>query len=250
MLCDTVYSRAKLWLNNRIILLTCDPLDICFQTERIMCMTGWQGKEAPILVGTTFPCITRITVKVRLLKAYFFFPHSSHSSRDIDPRHATSLSPPGRRTFPRIRRPQGNLFTLVPSRRSLNGSEESLGSWQLVDAQGRLRPQERPVAHKCESLSIPTINKMYFTIYYILDKQIIHCMVQGPIPALIFFTKYVQTLNMWVLTKETKCCLVLLTSDSIHLKRMIYACLFWKCNWLSQRCPFYNICKIAYCMLL
>uniref|UniRef100_A0A674NEY8 Mitogen-activated protein kinase kinase kinase 3 n=1 Tax=Takifugu rubripes TaxID=31033 RepID=A0A674NEY8_TAKRU len=37
----------------------------------------------------------------------------------------------GRRTFPRIRRPQGNLFTLVPSRRSLNGSEESLGSWQL-----------------------------------------------------------------------------------------------------------------------
>lgn len=56
----------------------------------------------------------------------------------------------GRRTFPRIRRPQGNLFTLVPSRRSLNGSEESLGSWQLVDAQGRLRPQERSVAHKCE----------------------------------------------------------------------------------------------------
>ncbi|KAB5553673.1 hypothetical protein PHYPO_G00041310 [Pangasianodon hypophthalmus] len=31
----------------------------------------------------------------------------------------------GRRTFPRIRRPQGNLFTLVPSRRSLNGSEET-----------------------------------------------------------------------------------------------------------------------------
>ncbi|XP_011602590.2 mitogen-activated protein kinase kinase kinase 3 isoform X1 [Takifugu rubripes] len=57
----------------------------------------------------------------------------------------------GRRTFPRIRRPQGNLFTLVPSRRSLNGSEESLGSWQLVDAQGRLRPQERSVAHKSPS---------------------------------------------------------------------------------------------------
>ncbi|KAI2666281.1 Mitogen-activated protein kinase kinase kinase 3 [Labeo rohita] len=46
----------------------------------------------------------------------------------------------GRRTFPRIRRPQGNLFTLVPSRRSLNGSEESLGSWQLVDTQARLPP--------------------------------------------------------------------------------------------------------------
>ncbi|XP_051905256.1 mitogen-activated protein kinase kinase kinase 3 [Hippocampus zosterae] len=55
----------------------------------------------------------------------------------------------GRRTFPRIRRPQGNLFTLVPSRRSLNGSEESIGSWQLMDTQGRLRPQERPVVtHK------------------------------------------------------------------------------------------------------
>uniref|UniRef100_A0A4W6CEY2 Mitogen-activated protein kinase kinase kinase 3 n=1 Tax=Lates calcarifer TaxID=8187 RepID=A0A4W6CEY2_LATCA len=55
----------------------------------------------------------------------------------------------GRRTFPRIRRPQGNLFTLVPSRRSLNGSEESLGSWQLVDAQGRLRPQDRSVLRVC-----------------------------------------------------------------------------------------------------
>ncbi|XP_055049953.1 mitogen-activated protein kinase kinase kinase 3 [Misgurnus anguillicaudatus] len=54
----------------------------------------------------------------------------------------------GRRTFPRIRRPQGNLFTLVPSRRSLNGSEESVGSWQLVDAKARLRPQDRPVPHK------------------------------------------------------------------------------------------------------
>ncbi|XP_027016912.1 mitogen-activated protein kinase kinase kinase 3 [Tachysurus fulvidraco] len=50
----------------------------------------------------------------------------------------------GRRTFPRIRRPQGNLFTLVPSRRSLNGSEESLGSWQHVDAHSRLRPKDRP----------------------------------------------------------------------------------------------------------
>nr|XP_019949768.1 PREDICTED: mitogen-activated protein kinase kinase kinase 3 [Paralichthys olivaceus] len=60
----------------------------------------------------------------------------------------------GRRTFPRIRRPQGNLFTLVPSRRSLNGSEESLGSWQLVDAQGRLRPQDRSVAHKSPSAPV------------------------------------------------------------------------------------------------
>ncbi|KAM9745657.1 mitogen-activated protein kinase kinase kinase 3 [Menidia menidia] len=60
----------------------------------------------------------------------------------------------GRRTFPRIRRPQGNLFTLVPSRRSLNGSEESVGSWQLVDTQGRLRPQDRSVAHKSPSAPV------------------------------------------------------------------------------------------------
>lgn len=38
----------------------------------------------------------------------------------------------------------------MPSRRSLNGSEESLGSWQLVDTQARLRPKDRPVPHKCE----------------------------------------------------------------------------------------------------
>ncbi|KAM8824806.1 mitogen-activated protein kinase kinase kinase 3 [Synchiropus picturatus] len=60
----------------------------------------------------------------------------------------------GRRTFPRIRRPQGNLFTLVPSCRSLNGSEDSLGSWQLLDVQGRLRPQDRPVAHKSPSAPV------------------------------------------------------------------------------------------------
>ncbi|MBN3296466.1 M3K3 kinase, partial [Amia calva] len=58
----------------------------------------------------------------------------------------------GRRTFPRIRRPQGNLFTLVPSLRALNGSEEGLGpSWQLSDSQGRLRTQERSVPHKSPS---------------------------------------------------------------------------------------------------
>lgn len=60
----------------------------------------------------------------------------------------------GRRTFPRIRRPQGNLFTLVPSRRLINGSEESVGSWQLVDAQGRLRTQDRAVPHKSPSAPV------------------------------------------------------------------------------------------------
>lgn len=144
-------------------------------------MTGWQGKEAPILVGTMSPCIIRTTVKVRRLGSRL---HSSTlpgllcflvvlslctvsslnlpCSCDINPSQPLSCSRSGRRTFPRIRRPQGNLFTLVPSRRSLNGSEESLGSWQLVDAQGRLRPQDRSVARKCECEARRTHNKMSF----------------------------------------------------------------------------------------
>ncbi|XP_037111811.1 mitogen-activated protein kinase kinase kinase 3 isoform X1 [Syngnathus acus] len=68
--------------------------------------------------------------------------------------HQKDLSE-GRRTFPRIRRPQVNLFTLVPSRRSLNGSEESIGSRQPMDGRGRLRPpQERPVARKSPSAPV------------------------------------------------------------------------------------------------
>ncbi|KAG7459766.1 hypothetical protein MATL_G00214220 [Megalops atlanticus] len=68
----------------------------------------------------------------------------------VSPQHKDHSE--GRRTFPRIRRPQGNLFTLVPSRRSLNGSEDSLGSgWQLADMQGRLRPQDRGTPHKSPS---------------------------------------------------------------------------------------------------
>nr|XP_023655621.1 mitogen-activated protein kinase kinase kinase 3-like [Paramormyrops kingsleyae]XP_023655623.1 mitogen-activated protein kinase kinase kinase 3-like [Paramormyrops kingsleyae] len=60
----------------------------------------------------------------------------------------------GRRTFPRIRRAQGNLFTLVPSSRSLNNSEESLGSaWQVLEAEGQLRPKERTLP--CKSPSAP-----------------------------------------------------------------------------------------------
>ncbi len=133
---------------------------MCFQTGRITCMTGWQGKEAPILAGTMSRCTIRTTVKVRRWESYFrsficvlslCWSVASVNLSWYSPQcRPLSLSPSGRRTFPRIRRPQGNLFTLVPSRRSLNGSEESLGSWQLVDTQGRLRPQERSVAHKCE----------------------------------------------------------------------------------------------------
>ncbi|XP_053122275.1 mitogen-activated protein kinase kinase kinase 3 [Hemicordylus capensis] len=46
----------------------------------------------------------------------------------------------GRRTFPRIRRHQGNLFTLVPSSRSLSTNGENLGlTVQYLDPRGRLR---------------------------------------------------------------------------------------------------------------
>lgn len=71
------------------------------------------------------------------------------------------LSPPGRRTFPRIRRHQGNLFTLVPSSRSLSTNGENLGlALQYLDPRGRLRSadsenalgvQERNIATKCRS---------------------------------------------------------------------------------------------------
>lgn len=71
------------------------------------------------------------------------------------------ISPPGRRTFPRIRRHQGNLFTLVPSSRSLSTNGENLGlALQYLDPRGRLRSadsenalgvQERNIATKCRS---------------------------------------------------------------------------------------------------
>lgn len=66
----------------------------------------------------------------------------------------------GRRTFPRIRRHQGNLFTLVPSSRSLSTNGENMGvAVQYLDPRGRLRSadsenalsvQERNVPTKCE----------------------------------------------------------------------------------------------------
>uniref|UniRef100_A0A7N8YCJ9 Mitogen-activated protein kinase kinase kinase 3 n=1 Tax=Mastacembelus armatus TaxID=205130 RepID=A0A7N8YCJ9_9TELE len=102
-------------------------------------------------------CLTRCVYNLRHLENHVYdrvagkggtYPRRYHVSL-----HHKDHSE-GRRTFPRIRRPQGNLFTLVPSRRSLNGSEESLGSWQLVDAQGRLRPQDRSVAHKSPSAPV------------------------------------------------------------------------------------------------
>ncbi|XP_062893362.1 mitogen-activated protein kinase kinase kinase 3 isoform X2 [Mobula hypostoma] len=70
----------------------------------------------------------------------------------------------GRRTFPRIRRQQGNLFTLVPSSRSLSTNGENMGlAAQYMDSRGRIRSgdsestlsvQERNVSTK--SPSAPT----------------------------------------------------------------------------------------------
>ncbi|KAG8566830.1 hypothetical protein GDO81_013384 [Engystomops pustulosus] len=68
----------------------------------------------------------------------------------------------GRRTFPRIRRPQGNLFTLVPSSRSLSTNGENMGlSVQYLESRNRLRSvdsentlgvPERNVPTKCKIL--------------------------------------------------------------------------------------------------
>uniref|UniRef100_A0A4W3HMB4 Mitogen-activated protein kinase kinase kinase 3 n=1 Tax=Callorhinchus milii TaxID=7868 RepID=A0A4W3HMB4_CALMI len=69
----------------------------------------------------------------------------------------------GRRTFPRIRRQQGNLFTLVPSSRSLSVNGENMGLAVQWDSRSRIRSgdsentlvvQERNVPMK--SPSAPT----------------------------------------------------------------------------------------------
>lgn len=64
---------------------------------------------------------------------------------------------PGRRTFPRIRRHQGNLFTLVPSSRSLSTNGENLGlALQYLDSRGRLRSADSENALAVQERNIPT----------------------------------------------------------------------------------------------
>ncbi|XP_040509186.1 mitogen-activated protein kinase kinase kinase 3 isoform X3 [Gallus gallus] len=63
----------------------------------------------------------------------------------------------GRRTFPRIRRHQGNLFTLVPSSRSLSTNGENLGlALQYLDSRGRLRSADSENALAVQERNIPT----------------------------------------------------------------------------------------------
>nr|XP_020651774.1 mitogen-activated protein kinase kinase kinase 3 isoform X2 [Pogona vitticeps] len=63
----------------------------------------------------------------------------------------------GRRTFPRIRRHQGNLFTLVPSSRSLSTNGENLGlTVQYVDSRGRLRSADSENTLTVQERNIPT----------------------------------------------------------------------------------------------
>uniref|UniRef100_A0A670J8Z1 Mitogen-activated protein kinase kinase kinase 3 n=1 Tax=Podarcis muralis TaxID=64176 RepID=A0A670J8Z1_PODMU len=63
----------------------------------------------------------------------------------------------GRRTFPRIRRHQGNLFTLVPSSRSLSTNGENLGlAVQYLDPRGRLRSADSENALTVQERNIPT----------------------------------------------------------------------------------------------
>ncbi|XP_042329058.1 mitogen-activated protein kinase kinase kinase 3 isoform X1 [Sceloporus undulatus] len=63
----------------------------------------------------------------------------------------------GRRTFPRIRRHQGNLFTLVPSSRSLSTNGENLGlTVQYLDPRGRLRSADSENALTVQERNIPT----------------------------------------------------------------------------------------------
>ncbi|KAM3923626.1 mitogen-activated protein kinase kinase kinase 3 [Leptodactylus fuscus] len=63
----------------------------------------------------------------------------------------------GRRTFPRIRRPQGNLFTLVPSSRSLSTNGENLGlSVQYMEARNRLRSADSENTLGVPERNVPT----------------------------------------------------------------------------------------------
>ncbi|NWY66201.1 M3K3 kinase, partial [Erithacus rubecula] len=63
----------------------------------------------------------------------------------------------GRRTFPRIRRHQGNLFTLVPSSRSLSSNGETLGlALQCLEPRGRLRSADSESALPVQERSLPT----------------------------------------------------------------------------------------------
>uniref|UniRef100_A0A452HBA1 Uncharacterized protein n=1 Tax=Gopherus agassizii TaxID=38772 RepID=A0A452HBA1_9SAUR len=63
----------------------------------------------------------------------------------------------GRRTFPRIRRHQGNLFTLVPSSRSLSTNGENLGlALQYLDPRGRLRSADSENSLTVQERNIPT----------------------------------------------------------------------------------------------
>ncbi|XP_041087475.1 mitogen-activated protein kinase kinase kinase 3 [Polyodon spathula] len=63
----------------------------------------------------------------------------------------------GRRTFPRIRRQQGNLFTLVPSSRSLSTNGENLGlAVQYLDSRGRLRSADSENTLTVQERNVPT----------------------------------------------------------------------------------------------
>ncbi|XP_058531307.1 mitogen-activated protein kinase kinase kinase 3 isoform X3 [Ochotona princeps] len=63
----------------------------------------------------------------------------------------------GRRTFPRIRRHQGNLFTLVPSSRSLSTNGENMGvAVQYLDPRGRLRSADSENALSVQERAVPT----------------------------------------------------------------------------------------------
>uniref|UniRef100_A0A8D2LQ93 Mitogen-activated protein kinase kinase kinase 3 n=1 Tax=Varanus komodoensis TaxID=61221 RepID=A0A8D2LQ93_VARKO len=63
----------------------------------------------------------------------------------------------GRKTFPRIRRHQGNLFTLVPSSRSLSTNGEHLGlTVQYFDPRGHLRCADSENTLIMQERNIPT----------------------------------------------------------------------------------------------
>lgn len=83
--------------------------------------------------------------------------HIQPCGQESDLLYSGSCTPSGRRTFPRIRRHQGNLFTLVPSSRSLSTNGENMGlAVQYLDPRGRLRSADSENALSVQERSVPT----------------------------------------------------------------------------------------------
>ncbi|XP_045442282.1 mitogen-activated protein kinase kinase kinase 3 isoform X7 [Pipistrellus kuhlii] len=101
------------------------------------------SKVEPTPGAIMFLCTTRTTMMLQDQRSNLLY--------------SGPCTPSGRRTFPRIRRHQGNLFTLVPSSRSLSTNGENMGlAVQYMDPRGRLRSADSENALSVQERNVPT----------------------------------------------------------------------------------------------